>query len=120
MEAQPESDTEAQPEFGTPPCILEEDEENLVVLAVAGAVRHRGRRKLARRKPPPYEYWHFSWSINLMPPGKAHQLLRFSVEEIHRLVPLLCLEEISWRQRLSLSLETALAVVLARLLWPGP
>src|SRR5450432_3180132 len=95
------------------------EEEDLVVLAALAAASARRRRRLAKRSTLVYEYQHFSWSIDLMPPGKAKRLLRFSVEEVHILVHLLHLHEIPWRRRVVISLETALCIVLARLSFPG-
>lgn len=73
------------------------------MLAAVAALRHHYRHQLRRRNAVPYEYQHFSFSIDLMPPGKVHRLLRFSVEEIHRLVPLLHLEEVPHRRRICLA-----------------
>jgi hypothetical protein len=98
---------------------LSKSSEDLVVLAALAAARARRQRQLARRSVLVYEYQHFSWSIDLMPPGKAQRLFRFSVEEVYRLVPLLRLHEIPWRRRVAVSLGTALCIVLARLSFPG-
>ena len=108
---------EALPRLGMPSATTEE--EDLVVLAALAAASARRRRRLAKRSTLVYEYQHFSWSIDLMPPGKAKRLLRFSVEEVHILVHLLHLHEIPWRRRVVVSSETALCIVLARLSFPG-
>src|SRR5450432_3326106 len=92
--------------------------EDLVVLAALAAARARRRRQLAKRSALVYEYQHFSWSIDLMPPGKARRLLQFSVE-VHHLVYLLHLHEIPWRRRVAVSSETALCIALAQLSFPG-
>lgn len=54
-----------------------------------------------------------------MPPGRARRLLRFTVDGVRHLVPLLHLHGVPFRHRISPDPETALAVVLARLSFPG-
>ena len=99
------------------------DEEEAVAVAAAAAawyynqqLRRRARRLLYR---PPYEYVRRSFSLELMPPGRARIWLRFTPEEIWRLVPLLRLYEVEYRNRYQPDAETALCVVAARLSFPS-
>jgi hypothetical protein len=66
-----------------------------------------------------YEYLRGSFSLDLMPPGRARVWLRFTVPEIKRLAPLLHLEEIEYRNGYDCEPITALCVVCARLSYPG-
>jgi hypothetical protein len=101
--------------------------ETAAVLAVAFAAKHRQR--LRRRQlllqamqqswVPAYEYIQSSFSLELMTPGRARVWLRFTAIEIRRLVPLLELDQVVWRNRLKPHLETALCVLCARLSYPG-
>ena len=79
------------------------------------------RRYLLRNQPirPSYEYLRGSFSLDLIPPGRARVWLRFTVPEIKRLAPLLHLEEIEYRHRVTCDPITALCVVCARLSYPG-
>jgi hypothetical protein len=80
---------------------------------------YRNRRQSSIRSRALFEYKHFSFSLDLIGPGRAHVLFRFSVEEIQRLSPLLHLQEMPLRQRLIAELDLILAVLLARLSFPG-
>ena len=97
----------------------------VVVVATTAALhrcrRRRRRKALATRQAfrPSYEYPWFSWSLELMPPSRARVWLRFSPEEIRRLVSLLWIHEVPWRERVNPDPEMALCVVLARLSYPG-
>ena len=79
------------------------------------------RRYLQRNRPirVSYEYLGGSFSLDLMPPGRARVWLRFTVPEIKRLAPLLHLEEIQYRNNYTCDSITALRVVCARLSYPG-
>jgi hypothetical protein len=68
---------------------------------------------------PPYEYIQSSFSLELMTPGRARIWLRFTVEEVRQLAPLLELNQVPWRSRISCPAETALCVLCARLSYPG-
>ncbi|OBT40918.1 hypothetical protein VE00_08802 [Pseudogymnoascus sp. WSF 3629] len=72
----------------------EEEELDVVLLALAVKLRaYRNRRQSSIRSRALFEYKHFSFSLDLIGPGRAHVLFRFSVEEIQRLSPLLHLQE---------------------------
>jgi hypothetical protein len=60
-----------------------------------------------------------SFSLELMPPGRARIWLRFTPEEIRQLVPLLNLEGVPFRNRYNVDSETAFCVVAARLSFPN-
>jgi hypothetical protein len=81
--------------------------------------RRQDRRQRRVRWRPSYEYRHFSFSLDLMPPGRARAWLRFSVEEIIQLVPLLQLDLVEYRDRNSVDPTTALCIVCARLSSPA-
>jgi hypothetical protein len=87
----------------------------VVVVATTAALHRRRRRRkaLATRQAfrPSYEYPRFSCSLELMSPSRARVWLRFLPEEISRLVPLLRIDEVPWRERINPDPEMALCVV---------
>ena len=95
-----------------------------VVVATATALHRRRRRRrwkaLATLQAfrPSYKYPQFSQSLKLIPPSRARVWLRFSPEEIRRLVPLLRIHEVLQRERVNPDPKMALCVVLARLSYP--
>jgi hypothetical protein len=100
----------------------EEDEDALLAAAFAGAWYQQQERRLAGKKLVyryPYEYIQHSFSLELMPPGRARIFLRFTPEEIRRLVPLLGLDMVPYRNRYNADPETAFCVVAARLSFPN-
>lgn len=103
----------------------EEEEEEVAVLAVialaVAAWLQQRRRWAARRKRyrTPYEYNLSSFSLELMPPGKARFWLRFTPGQIRQLVPLLGLDGVPYRRRYKADGELALCIVAARLSFPG-
>jgi hypothetical protein len=54
-----------------------------------------------------------------MPPSRARIWLRFTLEEIRQLVPLLNLEGVPFRRRCKADPETAFCMVCARLSFPN-
>jgi hypothetical protein len=68
---------------------------------------------------PSYGYCRESFSIELLPLGRAQYWLRFTVPEIQRLAPLLQLDQVEYRNRQIVDSTTALCIVCARLLYPG-
>src|SRR5438045_5807327 len=105
-----------------PVCGKEEDEEEesaalAAAIAVAWCCKEAARRKWAYR--PAFEYVQHSFSLELMPPGRARIFLRFTPEEIRRLVPLLGLGGVAYRSRYMPDAETAFCVVAARLSFPN-
>ena len=94
----------------------------VVVVATTTALHRRRRRQKAlathQAFRPSYEYSQFSWSLELMSPNRARVWLRFSPEEIHRLVPLLRINKVPWHERINPDPEMALCIVLARLSYP--
>jgi hypothetical protein len=98
-------------------------ETDAAALAAAMAViwydRRRNTREREKEYRPPYEYIRHSFSLELMPPGRARIYLRFKPEEIYRLVPLLGLEGVPFRSRYTADPMTAFCVVAARLSFPG-
>jgi hypothetical protein len=85
--------------------------------------KEKEKEKEENREPyrwrPAYEYTARSWSLHLMPPGRARYWLRFTVPQIQQLAPLLKLDQIVFRDRISADPSTALCVVCARLSYPG-
>ena len=81
----------------------------------ASPLRHRRHR---RYEPPiPYNIINRFTFIG-MNDVLCHHLTRFTVAEIQRLLPLLALQEIRFRNRLQATPEEAFAVVLIRLSYP--
>jgi hypothetical protein len=80
---------------------FDEEEEEVAVLAVtalavAAWLQNRRRRRAARKRyRPPYEYAFSSFSLELMPPGRAWFWLWFTPEQIRQLVPLLGLNDVA-------------------------
>jgi hypothetical protein len=104
----------------------EEEEEEVAVLAVIALVvaawlqqRRRSRRARKRRYRPPYEYVLSSFSLELMPPGRAWVWLWFTPEQIRQLVSLLGLDGVAYCCRYKADAELALCIVAARLSFPG-
>lgn len=101
---------------------MNEEEEAAAVAAAAAAwyyhqqLQTRARRLIYR---PPYGYVRRSFSLELMPPGRARIWLRFTPKEIQRLVPLLHLYEVEYRNQYQSDAETALCVVAAWLSFPS-
>jgi DDE superfamily endonuclease len=81
--------------------------------------RRRRQHQTQPRWRPSYEYCRESFSIELLPPGRAKYWLRFTVPEIQRLAPLLQLDQVEYRNRQIVDPTTALCVVCARLSYPG-
>jgi DDE superfamily endonuclease len=101
--------------------VWDKEEEN-AVLAAATAAAWYHQQWLARKKQayrPPFEYVQHSFSLELMPPGRARIFLRFTPEEIRCLVPLLGLDGVAYRNRYTPDAETAFCVVAARLSFPN-
>ena len=103
---------------------LQMDTQALAILiaSVAVTLRIRRRRRCRQREwkwRPSYEYRQFSFSLDLMPPGRARAWLRFSVPEIKQLAPLLQLYSVKYRCRYTVDPTIALCVVCARLSTPG-
>jgi hypothetical protein len=105
---------------------MDEEEEDAAALAAAAAaaaaVWHN--QQLAQRKRrwvyrPPYEYIQHSFSLELMPPGRARIWLRFTPAEIYRLVPLLNLVGVVYRNRYTPDAITAFCMVCACLSFPS-
>ena len=80
---------------------------------------HQAQQKKRSVYRPPSEYVQHSFSLKLMPPGRARIWLRFTPEEIRQLVPLLNLEEVSFWHRYKADPETAFCVVVAHLSFPN-
>jgi hypothetical protein len=79
-----------------------EDEDAAALAAAAAAVWHNQQLLQQKRRwvyRPPYEYVQYSFSLELMPAGRARIWLRFTPEEIYQLVPLLNLEGVAFRHR---------------------
>lgn len=97
----------------------------VLIVALATLVLIRRRRRYRRRQRrqwrwrPSYEYTQASFSLDLMPPGRARAWLRFTVPEIIELAPLLQLDQIEYRHRLHVDSTTALCITCARLSTPG-
>jgi len=66
-----------------------------------------------------YEYAFSSFSLELMPPGRARFWLRFTPEQIRQLVPLLGLNDVAFRRRCTADVEQSLRILAARLSYPG-
>jgi hypothetical protein len=102
---------------------MNREDEDAAAFAAAVVVvwynRHQAQRKRRSVYRPPYEYVQHSFSLELMPPGRARIWLRFTPEEIRRLVPLLNLEGVPFRYRYKVDPETAFCVVAARLSFPN-
>ena len=81
--------------------------------------RRRRRRRQVRDWRPSYEYLHSSFSLELMPPGRARVWLRFTIPEIQQLAPLLRLDLVDYRNRLTVDSTTALCVICARMSYLG-
>ena len=102
---------------------MDREEEAAAAFAAAVVVVWYNQQ-LARRKGrwayrPPYEYVQHSFSLELMSPGRARIWFRFTPEEIHRLVPLLNLEGVAYRNRYKVDPETAFCVVCVPLSFPN-
>jgi hypothetical protein len=84
---------------------LDDEDELILALLMFSAsfcilYHHRLRQKRVWKWRPAYEYTQSSFSLELMPPGKARAWLRFSVEEIIELAPLLQLHAVEYRGRI--------------------
>jgi DDE superfamily endonuclease len=88
----------------------------LLIALITLYITHQKRQWQWR---PAYEYLQQSFSLELMPPGRAKAWLRFTVPEIQRIAPLLQLHTVEYRYRLQVDATTALCVVCARLSTPG-
>lgn len=97
----------------------------LLLTAVAAwamtAHRHRllQQQRQQRQGRPTFIYERRVFCLAALPPGNAERLFRFTEQELYHLLPLLSLEEVPWRSRLSPTPEAALCVVCARLAYPG-
>ena len=100
---------------------MDEEEETAAAFAAAVVVVWYSQQLAQRRSRyrPPYEYVQHSFSLELMPPGRARIWLRFTPEEIYQLVPLLNLEGVLYRCLYKADLVTAFCVVAARLSFPN-
>jgi hypothetical protein len=104
---------------------MDQGDKDAAALAVAFVVLwyHRRQRQAQHQGTTtwraPYEYVQHSFSLELMPPGRACLWLQFTPEEIHRLVPLLNLEDIPFCNRYNPDPVTAFCMVCARLTYPN-
>lgn len=93
----------------------------MIAIAIHRRQIYRRRQNKAKRVwkwRPSYEYNHTSFCLDLIPPGKARVLFRFTVPEIIQLAPLLHLYEVEYRDRITCEPTTALCIVCARLSYP--
>jgi hypothetical protein len=103
------------------------DDEDIVLAVTAAAVAATGwwqrRRKSwaakKRRYRTLYKYVLSSFSLELMPLGRARVWLRFSLEQIRQLVGLLELDSMAFRRCCKADSELALCLVAAWLSFPG-
>ena len=72
----------------------------VISLATLVLLRRRRRQKRQWKWRPLYEYTQSSFSLDLMPPGRARSWLRFDVPEIIELALLLQLYRIKYRERI--------------------
>ena len=98
-----------------------DDPTTLIILLAVYIYRRRQLQLLQRRRRrrhyqqqlriryrPAFEYVFRSFSLDLMPPGRARIYLRFTVPEIQRLAPLLRLYTIEYRAGIKCDSTTAL------------
>jgi nuclease HARBI1 len=96
------------------------DQNTQIALALAlFLIIYRRRHQSRSRYRLPYEYSSQAFCLELLPPAKAQYWFRFTVPEIIRLAPLLCLNQLEYRNRLRVEPTTALCIVCARLAYPG-
>ena len=109
-----------------------DDPTTLIILLAVYIYRRRQLQLLQRRRRrrhyqqqlriryrPAFEYVFRSFSLDLMPPGRARIYLRFTVPEIQRLAPLLRLYAIEYRAGIKCDSTTALCVICVRLSYPS-
>ena len=109
------------------PVLSDEEDEVVIVAAItavlAGAWWQQWRRRcLVKRRWAyhlPYEYVPSLFLLELMPTANARVYLRFTPEQIRRLVPLLGLDSCPFHCRYKADSEMALCVLAARLSSPG-
>jgi hypothetical protein len=103
------------------------DDEDIVLTVTAAAVavtgwwqrRRKSQAAKKRRYRTLYEYVPSSFSLELMPPGRAQVWLWFSLEQIRQLVGFLELDSIAFRRHCKADSELALCLVAARLSFPS-
>ncbi|KAI6827985.1 hypothetical protein KC342_g9748 [Hortaea werneckii] len=83
----------------------------------------RKRRKRHHRRAqdyhPPLPYRAFEFSLDSWPTDAYHHKLKLERTEVERLLQVLDLEDIQWRNRIKPSAELALCVLLRRLAYPA-
>jgi hypothetical protein len=80
-----------------------------------GAELPRLPRQLAQYRPPIRYNPSINFSLDNVPEANCIEYMRFSKEEIRRVVPLLHIDEIQFRHRYSISSEKAFCILLYRL-----
>jgi hypothetical protein len=101
--------------------ITDEEAITAVILTTLLLYRRRRNRQIRQQKRawkwrPAYEYNRFSFSLDLMPAGRASAWLRFSVEEIIDLATLLQLDFIEFQNRIQADSTTALCSLRSTIL----